>query len=282
MTTASRRFDDRVAIVTGAASGIGRALAAALAAEGSTVVLADIDGPGVERAAAEIGRGAEAVAVDVTDAGAVAALVASVAERHGRIDLLFNNAGIGAGGPVEQLAVADWARVIDVDLNSVVYGVAAAYPLMVRQGAGHIVNTASLAGLVPSPLLAPYAAAKSAVVGLSVSLRVEAAAHGVRVSVVCPGPVETPLLDQAGSAGAVSPAGAVNARKLLTNALGPPYAADAMAADVLDGVVENRAIIVAPATARDAWEAYRRSPDAVLDAMASQAVASRRRREGTE
>ena len=109
------------------------------------------------------------------------------------------------------------------------------------------------------------------------SLRVEAAAHGVGVSVVCPGPVETPLLDHAGPTG---PTGAVNARKLLTNALGPPYPADAMAADVLDGVVENRAIIVAPATARDAWEAYRRSPDAVLDAMASQAVASRRRREG--
>ncbi len=269
-----RRFDGQVAIVTGAASGIGRALATALVAEGATVVLADVDGPGADRAAAAIGRGAGASELDVTDAGAVAALVDSVVDRHGRIDLLCNNAGIGAGGPVEQLTLADWATVIDVDLNSVVYGVAAAYPWMVRQRAGHIVNTASLAGLVPSPLLTPYAAAKAAVVGLSVSLRVEAASHGIGVSVVCPGPVETPLLDQAG------PGGAVNARKLLTNALGPPYPASAMAADILDGVAENRAIIVAPATAREAWEGYRRAPEAFLDAMAAQAVTSRRRREG--
>jgi NAD(P)-dependent dehydrogenase (short-subunit alcohol dehydrogenase family) len=272
---ASRRFDAQVAIVTGAASGIGRVLATALVAEGATVVLADLDGPGAERSAAEIGRGAEPAAVDVTDAGAVASLVDSVVGRYGRIDLLCNNAGIGAGGPVEQLTLADWAAVIDADLNSVVYGVAAAYPSMVRQASGHIVNTASLAGLVPSPLLTPYAAAKAAVVGLSVSLRVEAAAHGVGVSVVCPGPVETPILDQTG------PGNAVNARKLLTNALGPPYPAAAMAADILDGVVENRAIIVAPATARAAWEGYRRAPEAVLDAMAAQARASRQRREGT-
>ena len=272
---ASRRFDAQVSIVTGAASGIGRALATALVAEGATVVLADLDGPGAERSAAEIGRGAEPAAVDVTDAGAVASLVDSVVGRYGRIDLLCNNAGIGAGGPVEQLTLADWAAVIDADLNSVVYGVAAAYPSMVRQASGHIVNTASLAGLVPSPLLTPYAAAKAAVVGLSVSLRVEAAAHGVGISVVCPGPVETPILDQTG------PGNAVNARKLLTNALGPPYPAAAMAADILDGVVENRAIIVAPATARAAWEGYRQAPEAVLDAMAAQARASRQRREGT-
>jgi NAD(P)-dependent dehydrogenase (short-subunit alcohol dehydrogenase family) len=177
---ASRRFDAQVSIVTGAASGIGRALATALVAEGATVVLADLDGPGAERSAAEIGRGAEPAAVDVTDAGAVASLVDSVVGRYGRIDLLCNNAGIGAGGPVEQLTLADWAAVIDADLNSVVYGVVAAYPSMVRQASGHIVNTASLAGLVPSPLLTPYAAAKAAVVGLSVSLRVEAAAHGVQ------------------------------------------------------------------------------------------------------
>ena len=141
---------------------------------------------------------------------------------------------------------------------------------MVRQGWGHIVNTASLAGLVPSPLLTPYAAAKSAVVGLSISLRVEAAAHGVGVSVICPGPVETPLLDQPG---------AVNARKLLTNALGAPYPAEAMAEDILTGVAENRAIIVAPESARAAWELFRRAPEEMLATMATQAVASRQRRD---
>ncbi|HEX3947790.1 MAG TPA: SDR family NAD(P)-dependent oxidoreductase, partial [Acidimicrobiales bacterium] len=143
------RFDGQIALVTGGASGIGRALGAALAARDTTVVLADLDGPGARRVAGELGGSAEGAVLDVTDAEAVEALVRSVADRHGRIDLLFNNAGIGAGGPAETLSLADWRRVIDVDLYGVVHGVAAAYPLMVRQGSGHIVNTASLAGLVP-------------------------------------------------------------------------------------------------------------------------------------
>jgi len=274
----ARRFDGQVAVVTGAASGIGKALATALAAEGAVVELADLDGDGAREAAAELsvqatGGPATGSAVDVTDADAVAALIGSVVDRHGRIDVLCNNAGIGAGGPVEQLGVADWRRVVDVDLYGVVHGVQAAYPVMVAQGSGHIVNTASLAGLVPSPLLTPYAAAKAGVVGLSLSLRVEAAAYGVGVTVVCPGPVETPLLDQRG------PGASVNVRKLLTNSLGEPYPSAALAADVLDGVVENRALVVAPASAREAWGRFRDDPEAMLAAMAEQAVASRRRRE---
>ena len=273
-----RRFAGQVAVVTGAASGIGRALATALVAEGATVVLADLDGDGARRVADSLGAAAEGTALDVTDRRAVQALVDGVAGRHGRIDLLCNNAGIGAGGPAQALAVEDWLTVIDVDLHSVVYGVAAAYPLMVRQGSGHIVNTASLAGLVPSPLLTPYAAAKAGVVGLSLSLRVEAAAHGVGVTVVCPGPVETPLLDQGGPANPGGPS-PLNVRKLLTNALGDPYPAEAMAADILDGVAQNRALVVAPAAAREAWEQFRRDPEAFLAFMADQAVASRQRRE---
>lgn len=284
-TDPARDFDGSVAIVTGAASGIGRALATALVARGATVVLADIDGDGATAAAAALGGGpqARAAALDVTDAGAVRALVEEVAGREGRLDLLCNNAGIGAGGPVEALPLEAWRRVIDVDLMSVVHGVAAAYPIMVHQQSGHIVNTASLAGLVPSPLLTPYAAAKAGVVGLSVSLRVEAAAHGVGVSVVCPGPVETPLLDARPGAGApTAPGGAPapNVRKLLTNALGTPYPPEDLAADVLAGVRENRALIVAPATARAAWETFRATPEEMLAVMAEQSRASRARRQG--
>ena len=179
-------FSGKVAIVTGAASGIGKAVAAGLAARGATVVLADIDEAGARAAAAA--TGGEAAALDVTDAGQVRALVDGTVARHGRLDLMFNNAGVGAGGPVETLELAEWARVIDIDLNSVIYGVAAAYPHMVRQESGHIVNTASLAGLIPTPLLTPYATVKHAVVGLSVSLRVEAAAYGVRVERGLPRP----------------------------------------------------------------------------------------------
>jgi NAD(P)-dependent dehydrogenase (short-subunit alcohol dehydrogenase family) len=272
------RFAGAVAIVTGAASGIGKALSTALVARGASVLLADIDREGAASVAASLGVGlrARAVEVDVTDRARVREVVEATASDHGRLDYLFNNAGIGAGGPVEELPGSLWERAIDVDLNSVIYGVAAAYPLMVRAGTGHIVNTASLAGLVPSPFLTPYAAAKSAVVGLSTSLRVEAAARGVRVSVVCPGPVETPLLNRPDPD--EGPRTRVDGRKLLTNALGEPYPPGDLAADVLAGVAENRAIIVAPATARAAWEAFRADPEGVLAALEARAVTGRERR----
>lgn len=272
-------FGESIAVVTGAASGIGAALARALAGHGAHVVLADLDGPGARRAAEQLGPDrASSATVDVTDARAVEQLIGDVVERHGRLDYLFNNAGIGAGGPTEELGVALWRRVIEVDLLSVANGVAAAYPVMVRQGHGHIVNTASLAGLVPSPYLAPYAAAKHGVVGLSLSLRPEAAARGVRVSVVCPGPVDTPLLDRSNPEDVPGPTMAFDARKLLTNALGPAYAPEALAGDIIRGVAGNRAVIVAPATARDVWELYREDPDALLEALAAQALEGRRRR----
>ncbi len=186
-------FAGKVAIVTGGGSGIGAALVRALTARGATVVIADIDEPAAKTVAAEVSA-TTAVAVDVRESGAVADLVAQVAAEHGRLDLIFNNAGIAVGGLVEELTLDHWNRVIDVNLRGVVHGVHAAYPLMLRQGHGHIVNTASLAGLMPGPSLAPYAAAKHAVVGLSLSLRAEGASRGVRVSAVCPGFIDTPLL----------------------------------------------------------------------------------------
>src|SRR5215469_2127877 len=249
-------FDGRTAIVTGAASGIGRALSSALAVRGAHVVMADIDDVGVKSAAdalssASPGRTTPAV-LDVTDSAAFAALVGQVAEEHGSIDLLFNNAGIGVGGPVREMTNAHFDRVIDVNLRGVVHGVVAAYPRMCDQGSGHIVNTASLAGLIAAPLLTPYAAAKHAVVGLSTSLRTEAAAHGVRVSAVCPGVIDTPLLDKGNPPdlpGAVFPDG----RKLLTKSIGRAYPPEALAQDVLNGVRRNRAYIVAPRHAKVAW-----------------------------
>src|SRR6516225_4102198 len=189
----------RIAIITGAASGIGRALASALVTRGDTVVVADVDGEGAERVAGELARRgpgtATSAVVDVRDAGTVRALVDQVRDQHGRLDVMVNNAGIGIGGEAGELALAHWERVIDVNLRGVVHGVHAAYPVMIAQRSGHIVNTASLAGLVPAPLLTPYAMTKHAVVGLSLSLRAEAAAHGVRVTAVCPGVVDTPILD---------------------------------------------------------------------------------------
>ncbi len=130
----------------------------------------------------------------MTDLDAVRAAVADAAGDDG-LDYLFNNVGIALGGPTHEFTAAHWDRIIDVNLRGVVNGVLAAYPAMVAAGRGHIVNTASAAGLAPPPLVAPYATTKAAVVGLSLALRPEAALHGVRVSVLCPGMVETPILD---------------------------------------------------------------------------------------
>jgi NAD(P)-dependent dehydrogenase (short-subunit alcohol dehydrogenase family) len=269
----------RVAIVTGGASGIGRALSAALVARGDRVVLADLDGAAAEDVAERLRAGgpgtATAAAVDVRDAGAVTALVTGTAERHGRLDLLFNNAGLGIGGPAEELSPAHWDRTLDVNLRGVLHGVQAAYPLMLRQGHGHIVNTASLAGLLPMPGSAPYATTKWAVVGLSLSLRAEGAARGVRVSVVCPGGVDTPILDKGMPADLprVPSVEGIDTRAVITRFSGGRlYGADALAADVLRGVDRNRPLIVAPRQARVMWRLMRLSPSLVLRALAAMAA----------
>jgi NAD(P)-dependent dehydrogenase (short-subunit alcohol dehydrogenase family) len=256
-------FAQKTAIVTGAASGIGRALSAALVARGTQVVLADVDAAGVDDAARTLGATGtvEAAALDVRDTDAFAALVARTVERHGGIDYLFNNAGISIGGPTHELTAAHWERIIDVNLRGVVNGLLAAYPVMVEQRRGHLVNTASGAGLVAPPFVTAYAATKHAVVGLSTGLRPEAALHGVRVSVVCPGSIETPILDRP-----VDPdlpltrSAPVTARRYLAAVKQRPSSADRFAERVLRQVARNRGIIVEPPNARALWYLQRLSP----------------------
>jgi NAD(P)-dependent dehydrogenase (short-subunit alcohol dehydrogenase family) len=255
----------RIALITGGASGIGKALCGALVVRGARVVVADINASGaaaVARELAERGPGsATSLSLDVADASGFEHAVGQVHDEHGHLDLLFNNAGIGIGGPVEELTLAHWERTLDVNLRGVVHGVLAAYPLMVKQGSGHIVNTASLAGLLPFPLGVPYAMTKHAVVGLSVSLRSEARAHGVRVSAVCPGVIDTPILDSEGPPDLPRTRLAGRGRDMFAHSTrGPAYPPERLAEDVLRGVERNRAIIIAPARARAAWLANRISP----------------------
>jgi NAD(P)-dependent dehydrogenase (short-subunit alcohol dehydrogenase family) len=269
-------FAGRVAIVTGGGSGIGAALVRALAARGAAVVIADIDKAAAEAVAGCVLAGAGRVSttvLDVRDAGAVSALVQEVAAEHGKLDLIFNNAGIAVGGQVDELTLDHWNRVIDVNLRGVVHGVHAAYPLMLRQGHGHIVNTASLAGLVPGPGLAPYAATKHAVVGLSLSLRAEGATRGVKVSALCPGFIDTPLLGRVNADLPQTETGANAAA--LARQLGKLYQADPLAQDVLRGVERNQALIVAPRSARVAWRMARYAPGLTMRTIISGFAAER-------
>ncbi len=251
------QLKNRVAIITGAASGIGRALGAELAQRGATVVMADVQKEMLGEVVASItqeGLKAEAATLDVTDAEAVRALVGDTAAAHGRLDFMFNNAGIAVGGEVRDCALDDWRCVLDVNLFGVIHGVAAAYPLMVKQGFGHIVNTASIEGLVPFPNTVSYAASKFGVVGLSSALRIEGADLGVKVSVVCPGYIKTPIFQN-------SKMIKLDREKLLATlperfGITP----EKCAKEILRGVERNQAIIVVTGFAKILWWLYRIHP----------------------
>jgi NAD(P)-dependent dehydrogenase (short-subunit alcohol dehydrogenase family) len=256
-----RRFAGSTALVTGGASGIGRALGAELAAQGAQVVLADIDALAVQRTARKLAGSVEGCGLDVRDEAAFRSLVDAIVHDHGRLDLLFNNAGIAIGGPTHELTAAHWEHAIDVNIRGVVHGVLAAYPAMVERGAGDIVNTASGAGLVAPPFVAPYAMTKHAVVGLSLGLRPEAARHGVNVSVLCPGAVETAILDRVPPADLpLTPSEPVTARAYLEVARQTPVSADQVARRAVQAVARKRGIIVIPARAKSLWYLQRVSP----------------------
>jgi NAD(P)-dependent dehydrogenase (short-subunit alcohol dehydrogenase family) len=243
------------------------------------VVVTDLNEEAARAVAEECGSGAVAHALDVRDANGVRERIEATAREHGRIDYLFNNAGIGIGGEVQDLANAHWDRIIDINIRGVVYGVSAAYPIMVKQGSGHIVNTASLAGLGPVPLLTPYALTKHAVVGLSTSLRIEAAALGVRVSALCPAAIETPLLDSDNPVDLPKASWRPDIRGFLTQLAGPPYPVEACAEEALRGVERNLGLIVLPARGRVLWRVGRFAPW-LVERVAGDAVAAARAARG--
>jgi NAD(P)-dependent dehydrogenase (short-subunit alcohol dehydrogenase family) len=263
-------FAGKIAIVTGGASGIGRALADELVRRGTRVVVADVNGEGARVTVEAIAPNgtASAATVDVTDAAGVGRLVNDTVAAHGRLDYLFNNAGIAIMGEARHMTLADWTQIIDVNLRGVVNGVVAAYPVMIRQGFGHIVNTASLAGLVPTPGATGYATTKHAVVGLSTSLRSEAASRGVKVSVVCPGIIDTPI--KYGTR-LINPN--ADRDKLLSSLPVKLYPAEACARDILRGVARNRPIIVVTTSAKLTVLLHRFAPR--LLALLTRALAER-------
>ncbi len=256
-----RIFKDAVAIVTGGASGIGRALAEELAGRGCEVVLADRQVECAQEVASGIvgaGGRARAANVDVRDFAAVDTLVRETIQRLGRLDFMFNNAGIGIAGNVDQYGIDDWRYILDVNLYGVVNGIQAAYGPMLEQGFGHLVNTASVAGLLISPGAVSYAATKYAIVGLSQSLRAEAASKGVRVSVLCPGVIRTPILEWGRYGRQLVEIPSEKMRQMWERF--KPMAPDLFAKKAIDLVARNRALIIVPSWWKTLWLTNRLFP----------------------
>jgi NAD(P)-dependent dehydrogenase (short-subunit alcohol dehydrogenase family) len=194
----ARRFEGKTALVTGGASGIGKAVAVRLGAEGANVVVSDLAPEAARKVADEIiaaGGRALAVAGDVGKSDDVKAAVEAAVSGFGALQLAVNNAGIGGPqGPIENIDLAEYRRLIDVNLNSVFYGMHFEIPAMLRAGGGSIVNMSSILGLVGEPLAVPYVAAKHGVVGMTRAAAVGYAPQGIRVNSVHPGYIDTPLL----------------------------------------------------------------------------------------
>jgi NAD(P)-dependent dehydrogenase (short-subunit alcohol dehydrogenase family) len=263
-------------VITGAASGIGAALAQSHLAGGDNVVATDIDAAGLQRLPDQLsGSGAlQTVELDVRDAAAVQQMVDNTVSERGGVDVMYNNAGIGVGGRTHELDPQHWDRVIDVNLKGVIHGVHAVLPSMLERGRGHIVNTASLAGLLPSPGLAPYVATKHAVVGLTLSLRAEYAHQGVQFTVLCPGFTDTPLLDKGLPEDLPQVDLPVEVRAMAESLPGGVYELDALVRDIRKGVTRNEAMVVAPAAARVAWRSFRLAPNKFLALLIRQVKSS--------
>ena len=191
-----KRLKGKVAVITGAAAGIGHASALRFAREGAAVVVADLDSGAGEEAAARIrGEGGQAVfvPVDVADSDQVERMVRRAVETFGRVDVLFNNAGVNFPATVVDVGEDAWQRSLDVNLKGVMLGCRHAIPEMLKTGGGSIINTASMLGLVASPRQAPYAAAKGAVVMLTRQMAIDYAQRNIRVNCLCPSEVNTEM-----------------------------------------------------------------------------------------
>ncbi len=241
-------FEGRVAVVTGGASGIGKAMARVFAAEGMHVVIADVEAAALDATAKELDVVAHRL--DVSQADEVAELADSVMAQFGRVDIVANNAGVGGGGFIADLTLKDWQWVLGVNLWGVVHGIQSFLPhLLANPDGGHLVNTASIAGLIAGPYIGPYNASKYAVVAISETLSKELAMAGssTKVSVLCPGYVRTNIFDSQRNRPAELSDGKGPNRDALANNDGIKAAAAALAiepeqvaADVLAAVRDER------------------------------------------
>lgn len=243
------RLKGKRALVTGAASGIGAALCGVLTQAGAQVVATDLSLEALASVPATL-----RARLDVTEDGAFARVAAEVETALGApVGLLVNNAGIGLAGPLEATSMDDWRAVVEVNLLGVARGIDAIYPAMIARRAGTIINVASGAGLCPRPGMVAYAATKAAVVTLSTSLRAEAARHGVRVSVACPGYIATNIMASTRYRG-VDPAALAAAIPI------PPMTAESCARVILAGAARGAAVIPVSRLTAIEWRLTRFAP----------------------
>lgn len=266
-------FQNAVAVVTGGASGLGKAICEELGRRGAFVVVTDVQEDGARAVAQGIvaaGGRASGAALDVRDAAAFERLLDETISPHGRLDYLFNNAGIAAAGEAQSLPLDVWRRVIDINLWGVIHGAMAGYSRMVRQGSGHIVNVASLAGIGGMALGIPYATSKFGVVGLSLTLRSEGADLGVKVSAVCPAYIQTRIFENGTYVG--------TSQKGIESLIPFKYVdVDVAARKVLRGVEKNKPMIVFPFYARLLWWLTRLNPENAVRVNRKTAQAFRKR-----
>ncbi len=249
-------FEGKSCVVTGGTSGIGLAVTEELLKRGAFVSAVGYPQDTVDAAREKLAgyERARCSLVNVTEWEAVQAMVAEAVTTCGSLDYLFNNAGVGGTLPYDTVEMKHWKWIVDINLWGVIHGVHAAFPVMKEQGSGHIVNTSSIAGLVPPPYQALYCATKYAVAGMTQSLRYELAHMGIKLSTVCPGNVATPIFGDAAPP---------------TDAISPQEAAQI----ILDGVQRNDSLIVFPESIREMYLQVTRDQtamDAVMTGMADE------------
>ena len=255
-------YKDKICIVTGANSGIGYALSEELLKRGATVYMAGRDPAKIATAAGQLsahGDRVRQIVVDVTKREQVQKAIEGTAAEAGRLDMLFNNAGVGGTTQYEKATLEDWRNIIDTNVWSVIYGTHAAVPIMLRQGSGHIVNTASISGLVPVPFQALYSLTKFGVVGLSECLRYEYAEKGLAFSVICPAFIASAIYNKTMD-------GKAHGELRIPD---DAYPADKASSYVLDRVAEQKGIIIVPEEPNTSlWRKYvKGDPDAEVFAL---------------
>jgi 2-hydroxycyclohexanecarboxyl-CoA dehydrogenase len=255
------------ALVTGAGSGIGRATAVALAREGATVLCVDIDETTAKTTAAaclDHGSAAVAYSCDVADRAAVEDLADQVGREHGALQVLVNNAGVGMSGGFADMTLDDWEWIRSINLDGVVHGCHAFGPAMLAEGRGHIVNMSSGLGYVLRSSEAAYCTTKAAVLAFSRCLRSDWRTQGVSVSAVCPGVINTPILEGSRFLGAMS---STNARRMAQKGFSRGHRPEVVADAVLTAIRRDRAVVPAGFEARLGWFAAKLAPVAVTDVI---------------